>query len=111
MRWLTGAIAAAGILAACSNDASTDEDAPACSGVSEVGLATEQTPAGQCPTSPKMLTGTGIAGSSCSQSTDCAPWCCTCSGTGGGSDVAQCSGGTCLDQLTTCCLYLQQCGQ
>jgi hypothetical protein len=112
VRSITSSVALAAILVACSaSTASTDPNVPACEGYSAVGLATEQTPAGQCPSSPMMLTGTLSAYSACSQATDCAPFRCDCSGTGDCAFVAQCSNGTCLDGANTCCLYSQQCGQ
>ncbi len=109
MRSWIGPIVLAAILVACSSSDANDDVAPACSGVSSEGLATEQTQAGQCPASPTTLTGTVQAYSACSQSTDCAPFKCTCPGTSDCALVAQCSGGNCLDGATTCCLYSQQC--
>jgi hypothetical protein len=107
MRSIAGLIALAAIVVACSS--SDDEVAPACNGVSPVGLATEQTQDGQCPTSPTMLTGMVPAYAACSQSTDCAPFKCTCPGSNDCAYVAQCEGSNCLDGATTCCLYSQQC--
>jgi hypothetical protein len=109
MRSMAGLIALAVIVVACSSSDTTDDYAQACNAVSANGLATEETPAGTCPTSPRTLTGTVPAYSACSQSTDCAPFCCQCAGSGTSADVAQCSGGNCLDGATTCCLYSQQC--
>src|SRR5579863_1168813 len=113
MRSMTGiCVALATIVAACgASNASTDSIAPACNGFALVGLAVEQTQAGQCPTSPMNLTGTVSTNAACSQSTDCAPFKCTCPGTGDCAYVAQCANGNCLDGSDTCCLYSQQCGQ
>jgi hypothetical protein len=98
------------LVVACGGSAS-DEVAPACNGISPANLAYEQTAAGQCPTTPKLLTGTGTVGTGCSDATDCAPFCCQCPGTSMGADVAECSNGNCLDGSTACCLYQQQCAQ
>lgn len=111
MRRLFAAITVAAVAAACSSsDAENDPVGPVCSGESPNGLAMEQTAAGQCPTSPKTLTGTATVGQACSDATDCAPVCCQCAA-GGSAAVAQCENGNCLDGSTTCCLYSQQCGQ
>jgi hypothetical protein len=108
--WPIG-LAAALVVAACGEGEQTDEVAPACNGVSPANLIAEQTTAGECPQNPSTLTGKGTAGQQCSDSTDCAPFCCSCPGTNQGADVAECSNGNCLDGSTTCCLYALQCGQ
>jgi hypothetical protein len=99
------------LVAACESTTADDVVAPACNGVSAENLQSEQTPAGQCPTHPMILTGTGVVGTACSDPTDCAPVCCSCPGTTTGADVAECSGGNCLDGSTACCLYALQCAQ
>jgi len=99
------------LVAACTSSSADDAVAPACKGVSPENLQYEQTPAGQCPSHPTTLTGTGVVGTACSEATDCAPVCCTCPGTSTGAAVAECSSGNCLDGNTTCCLYAQQCAQ
>jgi hypothetical protein len=109
---LRSLLAACALVVACgSNSEQTDEVAPACSGVSPANLAYEQTPAGQCPKTPTLLTGTGTVGTPCSSADDCAPVCCSCPGTSTGADVAECNNGNCLDGATECCLYQQQCAQ
>jgi hypothetical protein len=110
-RFAIATVTAAFVVAACSSSDSADDSVgPACNGVSATGLAMEQTAAGQCPASPRTLTGTATVGQACSDSTDCAPLCCQCEA-GGSAVVAQCSNGNCLDGSTTCCLYSAQCGQ
>ena len=100
------------VLVACSSsDAADDDVGPACNGVSATGVAIEQTQAGKCPMPPATLTGTATFGQPCSDSTDCAPFCCTCPGSGAQASVAQCSHGNCLDGSTTCCLFAEQCAQ
>jgi hypothetical protein len=99
------------LVVACGGSPTEDPVAPACSGVSPANLATEQTPAGQCPSHPTILIGTGVEGDACSEPTDCAPVCCSCPGEGTGALVAECNNGNCLDGATECCLYAQQCAQ
>jgi hypothetical protein len=99
------------LVAACGSSTADDVAAPSCDGVSPANLEYEQTPAGQCPAHPTMLTGTGMVGDACSDATDCLPTCCTCPGTSTGAAVAECSNGNCLDGNTACCLYGLQCAQ
>jgi hypothetical protein len=99
------------LLAACGSTPDSDAIAPACNGVSPANLTYEQTQAGECPTTPTLLTGKATVGTPCSEATDCAPVCCQCPGTTTGADVAECSNGNCLDGATACCLYALQCAQ
>jgi hypothetical protein len=99
------------LVAACGSTTTDDVVAPSCNGVSPANLESEQTQAGQCPTHPTILTGTGLEGDACSDPTDCLPTCCTCPGTTTGADVAECSNGNCLAGDTACCLYALQCAQ
>lgn len=110
---LMGWVLAAGLLvAACGgSSAPTDATGPACNGVSPASLVAEQTQAGQCPATPTTLTGTGAAGTACSDPSACAPVCCTCPGAAASADVAECYQGNCLDGSTACCLYAGQCAQ
>ena len=108
--WAT-ALAAALLVVACGQGEQEDEVAPACNGVSPANLVSESTQAGQCPQDPTTLTGQATVGQQCSDATDCAPTCCSCPGTSGGADVAECNNGNCLDGATACCLFALQCGQ
>lgn len=96
------------VFLACDTNTQDDALYPACNGNSPNGLATESTSAGACPTHPAILTGTATVGSPCSDSSDCKPYCCTCS-SGASALVAQCENGSCLDGNDTCCLYAQAC--
>ena len=109
--WPGAGVAAVLLVVACGDGAPVDATGPACRGVSPATLEMDQTPAGQCPSPPKNLTGTGASGTPCSQAADCAPVCCTCPGAGVSADVAECSNGDCLDGATACCLYALQCAQ
>jgi hypothetical protein len=107
MSWRGGTLAA--LLAACTATA-PQQDAlyPSCNDAPTEGLASEATSRGQCPTHPTTLVGRGTVGSACSQASDCAPTCCTCS-SGQAALVAQCAHGSCLDATDTCCLFTSQC--
>jgi hypothetical protein len=98
------------VVAACTSS-TQDEAAPACGGTSPENLVSETAPSGgSCPSNPQTLVGTGTEGQSCSSSSDCAPECCPCPGTGTSALVAECNG-NCVAGSTACCLYQQQCGQ
>ena len=53
----------------------------------------------ECPSSPKILTGTAAEGATCKDGTDCAPTCCECAtGTTGSWLAAECVDGECKAQ-------------
>lgn len=111
--------AVGGVIALCllvgvacgSSDPETSGDSPVCGGTSQQGLTVEQTSAEECPSRPMQLTGTIPANSACTQSTDCAPVRCVCSGTSECGFVSECNNGSCLDDATACCLFALQCGE
>lgn len=82
---------------------------PACNGLSPVGLETESTSGGQCPSAPAVLTGKAGPGSQCASASDCAPACCSCAGGAKSALAAICNNGNCLDANDTCCLYSLGC--
>jgi hypothetical protein len=96
---------------ACGNSETDDEVAPACRGVSAVGIQYDEEADGGCLAHPVTLLGTAGVGDSCSVATDCAPTRCGCAGSSTCAWVAECSNGNCLDGDTACCLYGLQCAQ
>ena len=105
-------VAAAVALAAAACGGGTSDSGPtvtACNGISPVGLESESTMAGQCPSKPTVLTGTGGPGSQCQSAADCLAVCCSCAGGAHGAVAAMCNNGNCLDANDVCCLYSEGC--
>jgi hypothetical protein len=73
----------------------------ACSGSDSSSTSTTDSAQGEqqndaCPSSPSTLTGTKGSGEACSSYSDCAPVCCSCSGSVKKYGAARCQNGKCV---------------
>src|SRR5580692_1869126 len=113
MRQLWGMGGPAVVLAltcgSCSSGGNGNGGAQTCpsgyDGGGVLGGTESESSSGQCG---NLLNGTAQNGSTCQQSSDCAPTCCACPGGGRSAQVALCRQGQCVVGADVCCIWIAE---